>query len=388
MAGAGWLDPLAMPRNGRAPGVLIRSLRAGGRDYPAADGLHLPEGTRTVELAFTATALSIPERARLRYRLEGVDPDWRDVQHERAASYTNLAPGNYRFQVIAANEDGVWNTAGAAIVFDIAPAFWQTAWFRALGAAAGIFMLGLLYRWRLAVAARRATERANARLEERERIARSLHDTLLQAVQGLVLRFQAEVMRMPPDSPSAAVLDTALADADRLIASTRDEVMALRRVPRAAELLDELRAAVSTLAPGSDHLLRCELRGEARALRGEAAGEIFCALREAAVNSVRHAQATRIAIVLHFLPGALEASVVDDGVGIDRKVAQSGRAGHFGLVGMRERVRHLGGRITVTAAPGGGTAVRIRIPARAAYQAAPRRPWRARLPPWKRSAGA
>ena len=157
MAGAGWLDPLAMPRNGRAPGVLIRSLRAGGRDYPAADGLHLPEGTRTVELAFTATALSIPERARLRYRLEGVDPDWRDVQHERAASYTNLAPGNYRFQVIAANEDGVWNTAGAAIVFDIAPAFWQTAWFRALGASAGLFMLGLLYRWRLAVAARRAT---------------------------------------------------------------------------------------------------------------------------------------------------------------------------------------------------------------------------------------
>lgn len=373
---AGWLDPSAIPRNPRAPDVLIRSIRAGGRDYPAADGLALPERTTALDVAFTATALSIPERVRLRYRLEGVDAGWRDVQHERSASYTNLAPGSYRFHVIAANEDGVWNTTGAALRFEIAPAVWQTTWFRALCMLAALALLALLYRWRLAVAGRRATERATARMEERERIARSLHDTLLQAVQGMVLRFQAEVWRMPPESPTAAALDAALNDADRLIASTRDEVMALRRVPQGAELLDELRAAVSTLAPGSDHLLHFSLEGEPRLLRGEAAGEIFCALREAAVNSVRHARASRIVVELRFLPRMLEASVCDDGVGIDRKVAHAGRAGHFGIVGMRERVRHLGGRIAVGAAQGGGTVVRIRIPARAAYQAPPRPRWR------------
>ncbi len=380
VAQAGWLDPLAIPRNPRAPDVLIRSLHAGGRDYPAVDGVKLPERTTSLDVAFTATALSIPERARLRYRLDGVDAGWRDVQHERSASYTNLAPGSYRFHVIAANEDGVWNAAGAVLRFDIAPALWQTAWFRVLCVVAGLVVMALLYRWRLAIAARRATERATARMEERERIARSLHDTLLQAVQGMVLRFQAEVWRMPPESPSAAALDAALSDADRLIASTRDEVMALRRVPQAAELLDELRAAVATLAPGSDHLLHFALQGEPRRLRGETAGEIFCALREAAVNSVRHARAGRIAVELRFLPRVLEASVTDDGIGIEREVAQSGRSGHFGIVGMRERIGHLGGRIAVTPAPGGGTVVRIRIPARAAYEAAPRPRWRGWLP--------
>ena len=190
-----------------------------------------------------------------------------------------------------------------------------------------------------------------------------------------MLRFQAEVMRMPPGSPSAAALDTALAEADQMIASTRDEVRALREVPAADALLDELRAAVATLAPGSDHLLHFALHGEPRPLRAEAAGEVFCALREAAVNSVRHAQASRIAVELCFLPRMLEACVIDDGIGIDRKVAHTGRQGHYGIVGMRERIGHLGGRIAVAPMPQGGTAVRIRIPARAAYETPRRRRW-------------
>lgn len=371
----GWLDPARIPRNRRAPDVVLQSLRAGGRDYAVRDGVQLPKLTRAVDIAFTATALSIPERVRLRYRLEGVDQDWRDVEHERAAHYTNLAPGNYRFRAIAANEDGAWNSTGAALDFYIEPAFWQTAWFRVLCGLAGVAVLALLFRWRLVAVMRRANERAAARLEERERIARSLHDTLLQSVQGLMLRFQAAMMRMPPDSPVLPELDKALVDADRMMENTRDEVMALRREPQGQELLDELCAAVATLAPGSDHLLAFELVGEPRPLRGEAAGEIFCVLREAAVNSVRHAQASRIVVELRFLPDAVEASVTDDGIGIDRKVAQAGRAGHFGIVGMRERIRFIGGRLGVTTPPGGGTAITLRVPARVAYARAERRRW-------------
>ncbi len=373
----GWLDPAAIPRNRRAPDVVLQSLRAGEREYEVNDGLRLPKLTTAVDIAFTATALSIPERVRLRYRLEGVDADWREARQDRAAHYTNLAPGEYRFHAIAANEDGVWNDQGASMAFRIAPAFWQTAWFHVLCWLAGAAVLALLFRWRMAAVMRRASERAAARLEERERIARSLHDTLLQSVQGLVLRFQAAVMRMPPDLPVLPELDKALLDADRMMASTRDEVMALRREPQGQELLDELCAAVATLAPGSDHLLDFALVGTARTLRGEAAGEIFCVLREAVVNSIRHAQASRIDVELRFLPGAVEASVTDDGVGMDGKVAKSGRAGHFGIVGMRERIRHIGGRIDVTTPAGGGVAIRLRVPARVAYaQEEGRRWWR------------
>ncbi|AKU20539.1 hypothetical protein ACZ75_02405 [Massilia sp. NR 4-1] len=368
----GWIDPAAISRNPRPPSVIIEQLRAGQNAYEPANGMQLPERTTAVDIGFTATALSIPERVRLRYRLDGVDADWREVERDRSAHYTNLAPGQYRFRVIAANEDGVWNMTGAELRFEIKPAVWQTAWFRVLAALIALAVMVWLYRWRVAVLRRRAGEQAAARLDatlnERERIARSLHDNLLQGVQALLLRFQLVQVRLKDEPETQKLLDRALSDAEWLVENTRDEVVALRREPQSSTLLTELYEAVVKVAPEAGKLLHLSTAGEPRPLRCEAAEEMFYVLREAVLNSVQHARASRIAVQLRFTMDAVECQVRDDGIGIAPEIAQAGLAGHWGIIGMRERIARVGGEISIAPRIEGGVAVRFTLPARVAYQ--------------------
>ncbi|WP_374580498.1 triple tyrosine motif-containing protein [Pseudoduganella sp.] len=371
MTETGWLDPSAIARNRRAPTVLLQSLRSGEREYAAQDGLVLPQQTSAVELAFTATALSIPERVRLKFRLDGVDRDWREAGPERRAQYTNLAPGEYRFRVIAANEDGVWNTEGAQFSFRIEPALWQTTGFRLACALAALLAALQLYRWRVAVIQRRAEQHAALRLEatlqERSRIARSLHDNLLQAVQALLLRFHLVEQKLVAQPELRHMVGSALDYAETLVASTRDEVMELRRAPGADALFESLRQAAEQALPGAGQRLSFTVSGRPRHLALEAGAELGCVLREAVWNSVRHAGARQIAVRLEYGAEALLAQACDDGVGLDPAIAEHGRDGHWGLAGMRERIGRLGGRIAIAAGAQGGTEVRLAIPAQQAY---------------------
>lgn len=367
----GWIDPGSVQRNPRAPTVLIESLQTLQQRYAAVDGLALPERTTTVTIAFAATALSIPERVQVKYRLDGVDNDWRAVQGERNAHYTNLAPGQYRFHVIAANEDGVWNTQGAELHFQIAPMFWQTHWFQALCALALLLMLALLYRWRIAVVRRRADRRAAARLEatllERSRIARSLHDNLLQAVQALILRFHTVQMRLPQEPELQAKLDQVLNYAEELVESTRDEVMALRDPLPCDGLIAELRNAIAKAAPGMEEQIVFASAGNTRPIQGGVAAESLYVLREALLNSIRHAQADSLRVELRYADDLFEAEVSDNGIGIDAATAQNGRPGHWGITGMRERAARAGGTLTITPGATGGVSVRLSIPGALAY---------------------
>jgi signal transduction histidine kinase/ligand-binding sensor domain-containing protein len=372
----GWIDPAHIRRNARAPDVLIQSVRTAAGELRAIDGMQLPGHPTAVELTFTATALSVPERVRLKYRLEGVDTDWRDVQRERSAQYINLGPGTYRFQVIAANEDGVWNLQGAALRFEIVPQFWQTTWFRALCVLLVILLGALVYRWRIAVVRRRAElaadERSQARLDatlqERTRIARSLHDNLLQAVQALIIRFHSVQTRMPQEPQLQEHLDQVLSYAEELVGSTRDEVEALRRDPSCEELFARLHQALAGAMPGAEALLTCSTVGQPRLLRDPVAGELLYVLREAVWNSARHAQASGIKVTLHFDDQALTGEVTDDGIGISAAHATAGAAGHWGIVGMRERIERLGGTLSIGAATPRGVTLRFTLPARQAYR--------------------
>jgi signal transduction histidine kinase/ligand-binding sensor domain-containing protein len=372
MSQVGWIDPANIRRNPRAPDVLIQNLRVGQDDFRPTAGLQLPQYTTAIDLSFTATSLSVPERVRLKYRLDGVDPDWREVTGERSAHYTNLRPGPYHFQVIAANEDGVWNLQGAALRFAIQPAFWQTTWFQLLCTVLLILGVGLLYRWRIAIVRLRALALAEARagarleatLQERGRIARSLHDNLLQAAQTLILRFHTLNERMPQEPDLQSKLDKVLDYAEQLVASTRDEVVALRRMPTCDELFAELQAAVSATAAGAEVAMTFVTSGEVRPLQDDAAGEIAYVLREAVCNSARHARASRIDVALHYGALALEGAVLDDGVGLGQQPAA---AGHWGIIGMRERIQRLGGAIDIGPGAQGGVSVRFSIPAALAY---------------------
>jgi len=370
-AGVISIDPTHLVRNSQPPPLTIWSLTTGGKRYPnRGSPLQLPIHTNQVQIEYTAGSLSVPERVHFKYRLEGSDSDWQEAGTRREALYTNLGPGQYRFQVIASNNDGVWNNTGAGLQFTIAPAFYQTRWFYAVCVLAVGGLLAVLYRVRMQQVAAQARGRLEARLAERERIARDLHDTLLQGIQGLILRFQAATDRIPADVPARDMMEKALDRADKLLGESRDRVKDLR--PTAAEVTD-LAQALATEGDQFAQLhptpFRVSVQGTRRDLHPIVREEGFLIAREALGNAFRHAQARDIEAEVTYGERALQVRVRDDGLGISSTVLQAGgRPGHFGLLGMRERARKLGGHLDVWSKPGAGTEIDLRVPARVAYR--------------------
>jgi signal transduction histidine kinase len=313
--------------------------------------------------------------------LEGRDQDWRDAGGRRQAFYTNLPPGNYRFRVKACNNSGVWNEAGASWDFSIAPACHQTTWFRlACGAAFGT-LLWWLYRLRL----RRISMQFNMRLEERvgerTRIAEELHDTLLQSFQGLMLRFQTVVELLPARPLEAKqALEGALERADQAIREGRDAIHDLRSgtvggtdlAQAVTTIVDELAASHANLKAARFSVVT---EGRPRNLRLILRDEIYRIAREALWNAFSHARARQIEAEIAYSRSTLRLRVRDDGIGIHPAVLdQGGRAGHWGLTGMRERAKRIGGQLDVWSRPGAGTEVELSIPGSIAYEPSRTRP--------------
>src|SRR6185369_15787809 len=222
------VDPRHLPFNKLPPPVHIEQITADRKTYDASGNLRLPPLIRDLQIDYTALSLVAPEKIQFRYMLEGHDKDWQDVGNRRQAFYNDLPPGTYRFRVMACNNSGVWNEAGAFLDFTIAPAYYQTTWFRVLLAIAFLMLLGVIYQLRLRQVAGQVRARMEERLEERERIARDLHDTLLQSVQGLILKFHAVAKQIPRDEPAHDALDKTLDDADEVLAEGRDRLRNLR----------------------------------------------------------------------------------------------------------------------------------------------------------------
>ncbi|AWL07222.1 ATP-binding protein [Massilia oculi] len=365
----GHVDPARIARNPRAPTVMVTAIRTDQGSHAPAPGLVLPARTTRLEIDFTATALSMPERVRFRYRLAGQDADWREASGPRQAVYTNLAPGDYLFEVSAANEDGVWSRQPAQAALRIEAAWPQTLWFRL---ACAILLLGtawLLHRWRLARLAARLREKMLVRTRERERIARTLHDTFLQSVQALVLRMHVLMGRLPADSGMRAEVEDVLTRAEDVIEEGRQQVRQLR-VPgvRHGCLPQALEDAGGALAASSGTAFVPEVAGNVRELDPEVEDEMFTIGREALSNAFRHAGATRIRLTLDYHADSLRLAVSDDGQGIPPDIlARGGREGHWGLPGMRERARLAGGVLNIDSTPA-GTVVSVRIPVTTAYQ--------------------
>jgi signal transduction histidine kinase/ligand-binding sensor domain-containing protein len=366
----GTIDPANILRNPLVPPVEMVGAVAEGVRYAIAPGrmLGLPQGTRNLQLDFTALSLSIPERVRLRYRLTGLDHDWREAQGRRQAYYTNLAPGRYRFEVIASNEDGLWNTAGAALDIDIPPTFVQSAWFKLLLALCGALLLYTAYALRLRYVTRQIRARWNERLTERTRIARALHDTLLQSIQSLLLSFHAQSLRLQEGTPERQRLDHTLDLAERLLVEGRDQIMVLR-ASSAPEVLElTLGQFGKGLAGHRPHDFDMRVSGTPRPLRPDVHEEIYAIAREALFNASHYANASRLELELEYGSGAFVARIRDDGRGLDAAVAAAGhRPGHYGLVGMRERAACIGATLEIDSDPGAGTRITVTVPAKKAY---------------------
>jgi signal transduction histidine kinase/ligand-binding sensor domain-containing protein len=371
--GLAWLDTRLSHRNPVAPQVAIGEIVHGDTHQPLREGLVLPRHTTQLQIDYAASSLARPDRVRYRYRLIGLEQAWHDAGELTRASYSNLGPGRYRFEVEAGNEDGVWSTTPAARGFRIVPAFIQTAAFKVLCVALGLGVLVLAVRVRGRQLAERLRARLDERHQERERIARELHDTLLQGTQGLILRLHAASQRLPADDPLRGELETAMDLAEQAIAEGRERVRGLRGVARQRQDLGSALLQVRDEAGGRTlPEVRLLVEGNPRPLLPHAAEELYMIGREALLNAFQHAGAEAVEIEVGYGRRRLQLRIRDDGRGLSDEAARV--PGHWGLHGMRERAARLGARLQLWSREGAGTEVHVSLPAARAY----RRPTRLR----------
>jgi signal transduction histidine kinase/ligand-binding sensor domain-containing protein len=371
--GVNVVDPRHLPSNSLPPPVHIEQITADRKLYDANAGLRLPPLIRDLQIDYTALSLAAPEKVLFRYKLEGHDRDWVDAGTRRQAFYSDLRPRNYRFRVMACNNSGVWNEAGDFLDFSVDPAYYQTRWFQGLCVAAFLALLGGLYRLRLRQLAWQFNMRLEERVAERTRIARDLHDTLLQSFQGVLMKLSVVAPRIK-DSPEAQQqLETIVDQARQAVTEGRDAVQGLRSstvvtndLARAINALAEELAARYTNPNCPEFHLR--VVGESRDLAPIVRDDVHRIACEAVRNAFRHAQAGRIEVEIHYERRQLRLRVRDDGKGIDQKIlGGGGRPGHFGLAGMQERAKLVGGKLTVISRLEAGTEAELTIPASLAY---------------------
>jgi signal transduction histidine kinase/ligand-binding sensor domain-containing protein len=371
--GVSVIDPHHLPFNKLPPPVHIEQITADGKSYDPANGLQLPPHVRNLAIDYTALSLVAPEKVRFRYKLEGQDPDWREVVNDRQVQYSNLGPRHYTFRVLACNNSGVWNETGASLEFSVLPAFYQTNWFRALCALGLLALLWGVYRLRVQQLQRQFNIALDARVNERTRIARELHDTLLQNFQASLVTMQAarNLLLQQPEK-AAQTLDDAIDSTAGAIDESRDAIQGLRSVPMASGNLGEL------LTTTSEHLAKSgnappvfELieEGERRTLSPATKDEICRIALEILRNAYRHANARSIEAEVRYGEHGLRMRIRDDGSGMDPKVLEEGGvAGHYGLRGMRERAQRMGARLDLWTEAGAGTEIQLTVPASVAYE--------------------
>lgn len=352
-----------------APFVEVLRLRHHAQDQQNRAGLKLPPGTDNFSIAYTALELGRPQHARFQYQLEGIDSGWQDAGERRVAYYTNIASGDYRFRVRAAVDNGPWSDGRAEMAFTVMPTLTQTLWFRAGCGLALLILISLLYLYRMRIVTRRLEERFVVRTKERERIARTLHDTIIQSMQAVILRLHVIGLNLPAESKARHDIDHTLEQAEKALVDGRDEVQALRDDKQV-----ELRAALEEMARslGGTYCkaqLRVDIEGNPRPPTDGLAHEVLSIAREAITNACRHAEADGVTVQLVFARHSFILVVRDDGRGIPATILQAGgREGHWGMAGMRERAQRAGGTLHIESSAGEGTAVTLQVPARAAYK--------------------
>jgi ligand-binding sensor domain-containing protein/signal transduction histidine kinase len=359
--GVAVIDPKHLPKNELPPPVTIEKITADQKDYAVNSQPHLPPKTKDLEIDYTAFSFVAPDKVVFRYRLEGMESDWHTSNH-RQATYTNLAPGNYRFQVIASNNDGVWNNAGASLNFSVLPAFYQTVWFEPLCAALAILVLWCLYRLRLRQLRAQLKLRFDARLAERTRIANQLHEDLLQSIPGFSLQLDG-LFKIVSDTERAKEMIRDLREqSDQWLHETRETVWDIRS-PSLDDrsFLEALRDTAERIAKGKRVQVEIMVTGDHRPLPPNVAGRLLRITREATRNAIRHSNAGVIKLQVAFMEhNMLQVMIVDNGCGFDLEEG-SRKMKHWGLAAMQDLGREIGAELKINTAPGEGTAIVIRV---------------------------
>jgi len=343
---------------------------------PYVDLLTLSYRDYVFSFEFAALSYGNSHKNRYRYKLEGFDPGWNEVgSKHRLATYTNLDPARYVFRVQGSNSDGVWNEQGVSLPILITPPWYRENWFRVLSAAVFLALLWAAYQFRVRQLQHEFNMRLEGRVEERTRIARELHDTLLQSVQGLMFSFQAARNLLPGRIEEAIrTLDGAIREGDEAIAEGRNAIQGLRAGPELESNLEHLLTALgkelarSSSAEGELPAFQVTVEGARQPLSPLLNDEVYRIAREILRNAFHHAHASRIEAEIAYDGQFFRLRIRDDGKGIDRRVLEAGaRQGHWGLPGVRERAKRIGARLNLWSELGAGTEAELTIPARIAY---------------------
>lgn len=368
-----WVDTAKLMRNQIPPVPAIMSLTTEMTIFrvnaAAHASIHLAPGTDRFRIDFTSPSLRMPERVSFQYMLEGVDTKWQEAGVRRTTSYNSVKPGSYVFRLRAINEDGVRSTSEAVLPIDVEPTIWQTAWAKLLAGSSLASLLLLGYRYRVLYLTRRVADRMGVKIAERERIARTLHDTFLQTVQSLQLRVDSIASSLPKGNRAREELESVLRHASSALGEGREQLQDLRSGSE-GELKDLLGDIVSRLqAVHASILIRARVEGRQRRLKDDVGSETAAIASEALRNACIHGAADQVRATLDYGDSSLTLTVSDNGRGIDPGVIRNGAAnGHWGLVGMRERAQRIAADLKIAEGSEGGTVVRLVVPGTRAYR--------------------
>ena len=361
------IDPANQHFNSLPPPVHIEQLIADKAGRSPIQNSRLPALTRDIQIDYTALSFAMPQRVRFRYRLDGHDANWQEAGTRRSAFYTNLAPGTYRFHVIACNNDGVWNEQGDQLTFAIPAAWYQTLLFKSLAFASVLCLCYVLYRYKIAEQAAVMRALFDERLEERTRLARELHDTLLQTIQGSKLVADDALTNHHDGPRTLRALQRLSAWLDRATREGRAALESLRASnTEFNDLAGSFRVAAEECRGDRSLESMVHLTGLSRGLHPVVRDEVYRIGYEAIQNACIHSGGSHLNIVLEYGQNFM-LRVCDDGRCIDPQILRVGKPGHYGLVGMKERASRIGATLSFQNLPDGGTEVTLVIPGRIAF---------------------
>jgi signal transduction histidine kinase len=352
-------DPNHMAREVPPPPVVIEDVTVNGESTPPASIERIPPGRRNLEFRYTGLSLLDPSRITFRYILDGFEKEWTNAGTRREAFYTNLPPGNYRFRVTACNADGVCNESGHSVEFALAHYYYQGAWFLPLCVITLAGMAGLAHKLRV----RHLRNQLSLVLAERSRIARELHDTLIQGFSGLTLQLQAMSGRLQ-SADEREMLNDIISDAGTYLRETRQSVASLRSEQGPGSgLATAIDRFARQITAESGIRLKVKLDENLQKMPAEVQYNLLRIAQEAISNSVKHSGARTIEVALAGSTSEVSLSVTDDGSGLERQENENVNGGHYGLIGMHERAAEIGGNLKLVSAPGKGTTVSVLVPA-------------------------
>ena len=344
------------------PRVLVEHIVSEGQEVALGERVDVGPGEGRLEIGYTAVRLRSSERIRFRYKLEGFESDWTEAGGRRAAYYTNLPPGSYRFRVAAYEVDDPRYSSEASVGVRLLPHFYETAWFAALFVAVLAGAGFATYRLHLG----QIHARFAAVLAERNRLAREMHDTLIQGCVGVstLLDAAASLQKSSPDL-TKELLERAQTQARASVDEARRAVWNLRHEAGDGKgLVPALERLAQQVALASGVRIDFETVGKPFPLDAQIEHDLVMIAKEAVLNAVHHGRPENVLLTGSFESTHLQVRISDNGCGFEPLMESSKPGEHYGLVGMNERAKHMGGTFALDSQPGRGTRVSVTIPIR------------------------